>query len=402
MVPGVAGNQGQGYLAPPPNPSLHAQTQSGTGTRQAPHGAFTGPTQGKGGNAVKPLKSSAAGISRPGASRQQQQPHEDQQHAQAKTNKSRKPASGNYRPSSNSQQWVDPSVYLPYGYGSSDSSGPRRQQKVQPSLASGGYFDPVPSRYYPSGGYGQMSNAGYRQDNIPSSLFGNTASADEYSQFGGPYLSQAKSLTGKGYLSGRYPDMAAYDGSPSAVSSQYLQPTSGGEGAGGSYDFDGEYRSTQSYQDQEFYSPLSGQQGYKSQPSEQSPYKDKNSGFKSSAYKSQPGLYEGDHGFLLVFSIWSVKDIAQGYLLFCLPALDLYLLHLYCVFRFIPVNVCIFIFIVMLWSNCIFVIPLSCIFIFVVFLLLHLCPKCDSMLDVAEQYCDIIIFSGRPNLVISS
>ncbi|GFO48687.1 low-density lipoprotein receptor-related protein 11 [Plakobranchus ocellatus] len=216
----------------------------------------------------------------------------EKQNSQLKSNpqsQGQRQHGGNYRPSSsassNGQQWGDPSVYIPYNFGGSDLAGSQRQQQgLQPTLGAGGYFDSMSSRYYP-GGYGQMSNA-YGQDNIP--YFSNTASADDFSQFGEPYLSPGKSLSNNGYLSGGYPDMGVYDGSPSASSSHFMQSANNG-----GYDFDGGYRSPQSYQDLDVYSPMSGQQSFKSGPS----YKTKNTGYKAQLpdhkiYGTNNGLYE--------------------------------------------------------------------------------------------------------------
>ena len=337
MVPDVAVNKGQGYPLPQSNSSPQSKMQGGT-TRLQPSQSGTqsiipgqqriianSPAGQKGDGVVKHFNSSVTGVDRAGTitkqtqtnemashpqhaqQQQQNQQQQQHQHSQVKTNKDKMHQSGKqpateYRPSSNSQQWADPSAYLPYSYSSTGSGNQQQQQQpLQPSLGSGGYFDPVPSRYYPAGNYGQIQDVGYGQDNIPSSLFGNTASADEFSQFGRQYLSQDKNVGSNAYLSGRYPDMTGYDGSPSASSSsQYLQPSRSGSG-GGTYDFDGEYHSPQSYQDMEFYSPMTGQQGYKSRPPPPASYKAQNSEYKS-AYGARPGLYEGKHHWLLVVS----------------------------------------------------------------------------------------------------
>ncbi|GFR99047.1 low-density lipoprotein receptor-related protein 11 [Elysia marginata] len=311
----VASHNGLSNSSPQSSSFSKAKSQSGNGRLQPSQPGFktTKPGQpispvalaadqlsskGQSDGLVKPVGGSASELGTAEANREQAlsgklAPHlqhtqqRQQQHSQIKTNRNKlnqggKQPEGDY----NSQQWVDSSAYLPYNYGGSGSASSRnQQQQIQQTMGSGGYFDPVSARYYPGGGYGQVPRVGYGQDKFPSSFFGNTASADEFSQFGGQYVPQSKSLGSNNYLSGRYPDMAGYDGSPAASSSsQYLQP---GAGSGGGYDFDGEFRSPHSYQDLEFYSPMSSQQGFKSGPPSQSSYKAENSGYKSS-YDSRP------------------------------------------------------------------------------------------------------------------
>ncbi|RUS73631.1 hypothetical protein EGW08_018604, partial [Elysia chlorotica] len=335
MVPNGASSKGQVY--PLPQSNSPAQTKVDDGVGRIPpsqpgaqladpgqHGLSTeqrpllGPGIGvvKSVNSSKPAANSKQTQSSKTASHPQhyqQQQQQLDQHSQVKSNKNKMHHGGNqlasdYSSSLNAQQWAGPNAYLPYSYGST-GSGSQQQQQLQPSLGASGYFDSVPSRYYPGGGYGQIQDVGYGQDNIPSSVFGNTVPADEFSQYGRQYLSQGKVVGSNGYLAGRYPDMAGYDGSSSASSSQFLQPSRGGDRRG-SYDFDGEYRSRPSYQDLEFYSPMTGQQGYKSRPAPQSPYKAKNSDYKSS-FGAKPGLYE-DFPLVQTHGKLKSEDTAPG------------------------------------------------------------------------------------------
>ncbi|XP_005101222.2 nuclear receptor coactivator 6 [Aplysia californica] len=139
-----------------------------------------------------------------------------------------------------SQTWMDPSNYY-FSYGAGDSNS--QNQAQQPQTVNNPYYDP--SQYfaqYPT----------ETLDSLPSSLLDNSASTEDFSQFGGQYLGRQKSYgapyqnngPNSGYLG--YPD--------SSYNSRFQQPNR--------YEFNGEF-GTSGYQDPDLYPPVGSPQSYK-------------------------------------------------------------------------------------------------------------------------------------------
>ncbi|XP_059170450.1 uncharacterized protein LOC131951990 isoform X2 [Physella acuta] len=138
-----------------------------------------------------------------------------------------------------SPKWLDNGLYMPYGI--SDSSGqPSRQRQPQVQYGTQ-YLDP---QYYPP--YNNADSL----DTLQSSLLGNIGSAEDFSQFGGPYLGRDKSLSSSYQTGG--------SGYPS-----YPEPSYGSQYPPSSrYDYSGEYRASP-YQDSDFYPSLPHQPAYR-------------------------------------------------------------------------------------------------------------------------------------------
>lgn len=138
---------------------------------------------------------------------------------------------------SNSQKWLDPSLYMPYSL-----AEPAPQQQSQSQTAVGNqYFDS--SQYYPP--YSSDS-----LDSLPEALLENAGAPDELSQFGGPDVGQGRSL-GLSYSSHN----SGYQGYPDT-------PYGGRNSPSVRYDYNGDYRSP-AYQDPDFYSSLGSQRFYR-------------------------------------------------------------------------------------------------------------------------------------------